>query len=152
MKSANVFDDADFENLRKRIQSLGPHYPRKWGKMNLCQMLMHCNKQIDLARGLLKTDRMEGHPMMRSGLSKWLLFYVIPWPKGASTPSNMETSGMPTDGVQLNQEKEKLLKGLEEVRNVKELGIHPFFGRLSHKEWGRLIWKHMDHHLKQFSA
>ena len=29
---------------------------------------------------------------------------------------------------------------------------HPFFGELSLEEWGRLQWKHLDHHLRQFSV
>ncbi len=27
---------------------------------------------------------------------------------------------------------------------------HPVFGRLSVDDWGRLSWKHLDHHLRQF--
>ena len=27
---------------------------------------------------------------------------------------------------------------------------HSFFGRLSGDEWGRLMYKHLDHHLRQF--
>jgi hypothetical protein len=30
--------------------------------------------------------------------------------------------------------------------------VHPFFGRLSGDEWGRLIYKHLDHHLRQFGV
>jgi hypothetical protein len=29
---------------------------------------------------------------------------------------------------------------------------HPFFGPLSPGEWDRLMWKHIDHHLRQFGA
>jgi hypothetical protein len=30
--------------------------------------------------------------------------------------------------------------------------IHPFFGPLTHAGWGRLAWKHLDHHLRQFGC
>jgi hypothetical protein len=30
--------------------------------------------------------------------------------------------------------------------------IHSFFGRFSGGEWGRLTYKHLDHHLRQFGA
>ena len=30
--------------------------------------------------------------------------------------------------------------------------VHGFFGRLSGDEWARLMYKHLDHHLRQFSA
>jgi len=29
---------------------------------------------------------------------------------------------------------------------------HPFFGTLSADEWGKLTWKHIDHHLRQFGV
>ncbi len=29
---------------------------------------------------------------------------------------------------------------------------HSFFGRLSGKEWGELMYKHIDHHLQQFGV
>jgi hypothetical protein len=30
--------------------------------------------------------------------------------------------------------------------------VHPTFGPLSPEEWGRLCWKHCDHHLAQFGV
>jgi len=30
--------------------------------------------------------------------------------------------------------------------------IHSFFGRFIGGEWGRLTYKHLDHHLRQFGA
>jgi hypothetical protein len=29
---------------------------------------------------------------------------------------------------------------------------HAFFGKLSGREWGELMYKHLDHHLRQFGA
>lgn len=29
---------------------------------------------------------------------------------------------------------------------------HPFFGRLTPEEWAILMYKHLDHHLRQFGA
>ncbi|WP_424351099.1 DUF1569 domain-containing protein [Lutimonas sp.] len=30
--------------------------------------------------------------------------------------------------------------------------MHPFFGELNREEWARLVYKHLDHHLKQFGG
>ena len=30
--------------------------------------------------------------------------------------------------------------------------VHDFFGPLSYEELGAFVWKHADHHLKQFRA
>jgi hypothetical protein len=29
---------------------------------------------------------------------------------------------------------------------------HAFFGKLSGREWGELMYKHIDHHLQQFGV
>ena len=29
---------------------------------------------------------------------------------------------------------------------------HPFFGKLTPEQWGKGIYKHLDHHLKQFDV
>jgi hypothetical protein len=29
---------------------------------------------------------------------------------------------------------------------------HGFFGKITPKQWGETQWKHLDHHLRQFSA
>jgi hypothetical protein len=30
--------------------------------------------------------------------------------------------------------------------------VHPYFGPLTPGDWGRLCWKHLDHHLRQFGC
>jgi hypothetical protein len=30
--------------------------------------------------------------------------------------------------------------------------VHPMFGPLSPEQWGRLCWKHLNHHLVQFGV
>ncbi|MCP3915760.1 MAG: DUF1569 domain-containing protein [bacterium] len=46
---------------------------------------------------------------------------------------------------------------LELVEQYGEHGVqtrepHPFFGPLTSEEWSRLMWKHLDHHLRQFGV
>ena len=44
------------------------------------------------------------------------------------------------------------------VRLISEVGLgkangrYPAFGSLNGKEWGRIAWKHFDHHLRQFGV
>lgn len=30
--------------------------------------------------------------------------------------------------------------------------VHPLFGKLPGKQWGRLAYRHLDHHLRQFGV
>ena len=29
---------------------------------------------------------------------------------------------------------------------------HPFWGKMNNEDWNKLMWKHIDHHLRQFGA
>jgi hypothetical protein len=40
----------------------------------------------------------------------------------------------------------------ERVGRGSARAVHPAFGPLSPEEWGRLCWKHLDHHLRQFGV
>jgi hypothetical protein len=33
-----------------------------------------------------------------------------------------------------------------------EWGLHPMFGKMTRAEWGKLVYIHVDYHLRQFSA
>lgn len=55
-----------------------------------------------------------------------------------------------------NDEKQNLLKTLDEYRKAFESGNlpdhHVLFGKMTKKDWGFLEYKHLNHHLKQFSV
>jgi len=69
--------------------------------------------------------------------------------------------GLPTDptfvmtGSEKNFETEKR-KLLEMIHNFSSENIagerHPVFGKLTKENWSKAIWKHLDHHLKQFGV
>lgn len=49
------------------------------------------------------------------------------------------------------QQKEKWVSLLEGYRHPgSTTHIHPFFGKISREQTGRLAYKHNDHHLRQF--
>ena len=147
----NIQVETDYANLRKRIMSLSASSSRKWGKMDIQQMIVHCTAQLKLAVGEISTQE-QGSYFMRSGLGKWIIFSNLPWPKGVKTPGaiNVETNNFLLTDIEI--EKTDLLNYLEKVKNEEQLKPHPFFGNLNRKEWARLIYKHLDHHLKQFSS
>ena len=147
----NILNEADYAEITYRIQNLSETNSRLWGNMNMQQMLLHCTTQLKLALGEI-SHKQQGPSLMRSKLGKWLLFSNIPWPKGAVTPGemNMETTTLSQTEIEI--EKRELLIYLEKVKKQTHLKAHPFFGKLDRKEWARLIYKHLDHHLKQFGS
>ena len=82
---------------------------------------------------------------------KQLILYVIPFPKGAMTAQELlVASPQPFDAG-----RSELLALLERLAAGPQEGPgpeHPLFGPLSRQEWGALMHKHLDHHLRQFGA
>jgi hypothetical protein len=33
-----------------------------------------------------------------------------------------------------------------------KLTVHPFWGPMSDEDWNKLMWNHIDHHLRQFGV
>jgi hypothetical protein len=147
----NIFNETDFVALVQRINNLTANSNRQWGKMNLTQMLEHCALQLKRALTIVPAATAEGPVLYRTVIGRWMALYLVPWPKGSTTPSdmNMEKNDVTVKG--LENEKTQLLHLLQQVRRKNSFGVHPFFGALNKKDWGRLIWKHLDHHLKQFN-
>lgn len=147
----NILNEADYVEITNRIQNLSETNSRLWGNMNMQQMLSHCTTQLKLALGEI-SHKQQGPSLMRSKLGKWLLFSMIPWPKGAETPTEMNVEIASFSLADIEIEKRELLDYLAKVRQQAHLKAHPFFGALNRKEWARLVYKHLDHHLKQFGS
>lgn len=148
--ASNIFSSADYQGILQRINSLKKDHPRQWGTMNLNQMLEHCSIQLKLGLGKIEQTDYEGPAIQQTWLGRWSFLYLIPWPKGLPTPSKMEMMKNNVPFGEFEAEKSHLIELLGEVQEKPNLKPHPFFGPLTKKDWGRLIWKHLDHHLKQF--
>ena len=88
--AANIFNEADYAAIKNRINQLNAQSQRQWGQMSLPQALEHCSIQLKKALGIIPETAYEGPAMYRTSVGRWLLFYAMPWPKGASTPSQMD--------------------------------------------------------------
>jgi Protein of unknown function (DUF1569) len=148
----NIFNEADYVAVVQRINNLTANSNGQWGKMNLTQMLEHCTLQLKRALSIAPAAKAEGPALYRTVIGRRMALYVVPWPKGSATPSdmNMEINGV--DVMDFEKERNQLLALLQQVRQNDNFGAHLFFGPLNKKDWGRLIWKHLDHHLRQFNA
>jgi hypothetical protein len=145
----NIFNDTDFNNIVNRIKLISKESERQWGQMSIEEMLAHCVTQLRMALGEV-TSQPQGSFVMRTAIGKWLAFSDIPWPKNSNTPIEMNVKKSSIQIKPIEREKEELVHYLNLTRNSSQLTPHPFFGALTKKEWGQLIYKHLDHHLKQF--
>lgn len=148
MKS--IDNQTDYNELAGRINNLTDIHLRKWGKMTLQQMLVHYTTQLQIALSEIP-GRLQGLWIMRTVLGKSIGLGKIPRPKGSATPREMNVEKNNFAPADIESEKRLLLHYLERVRSTESLQLHPFFGVLSKQEWRRLMYKHIDHHLKQCS-
>lgn len=148
MKS--LFNNSDTQDILKRIDKLQPSTPAQWGKMRVEQMLTHCQRPFKVAFGEL---------VLKRGLIGILFGGTAKKQLGGPTPFKPNLPTHPkfvvADERTFNEEKEKLVlyinqfsKGPSSIK----LDLHPFFGKMTSQEWDNLMWKHLDHHLRQFGA
>jgi hypothetical protein len=60
-----------------------------------------------------------------------------------------------SDSASFGVEKDSLVMWLERFISVSEnlsYKPHPFLGKMNREEWGILVHKHIDHHLRQFGV
>ncbi len=68
-------------------------------------------------------------------------------------PVDMDQAHHGTPSTGLEADKLLLLHLIEQYRQTPDdtlLPPHPMFGKLSREQWGRFIYVHLDHHLRQF--
>jgi hypothetical protein len=82
---------------------------------------------------------------------KQLIIYVAPFPKGAPTAPELLTRA-PREWTSDVADVQALLNRAARTATTDGWPEHPAFGALSKRAWGVLIYRHMDHHLKQFGA
>jgi len=147
----SLFDPADREALSRRIAALEPTAMRQWGKMDPAQMLLHCAIGLEAATGI--------RPMKQVFLGKLITPFIRGLvlgkrPFGKNSPT--DPSFVVSDARDFEVERARLATLIDRFIQrgpqsaAKE--THAFFGRLSGDEWGRLMYKHLDHHLRQFGV
>ncbi|NMO98184.1 DUF1569 domain-containing protein [Paenibacillus lemnae] len=147
----NIFAKKHTDEIVTRIKQLRPDSQPLWGKMNAAQMLAHCSAFQDIATGNMTSSR--------SWLGVVIGKFVKPmFYNDKSVPQNMSTIPdiMITDEREFQKERETLIQKLIAFQHHGPekctAQTHPFFGKLSPEEWGKGIYKHLDHHLKQFGV
>jgi hypothetical protein len=90
-------------------------------------------------------------PLLRYPPMKQLILYYLPFPKGAPTAPELLARKPGEWTVEIGQLRDQLDQFVRRGPAA-TMRVHPVFGRLSGKAWGTLVYRHMDHHLKQFGV
>jgi len=146
----NLFNASDTEGILTRLEKLGPDAQRQWGKMNVNQMLAHCNASLETAMGLNSPEKLNIFLRFIGKMLKGKYFGEKPFIKNSQTDPTYIITGNPD----FQTEKDKVMSQIRGFSNGGHAKctqqVHVFFGPLTPEEWAIMQWKHFDHHLRQF--
>jgi hypothetical protein len=147
----SLFEPTTAASIANRINTLTPASQALWGKMNVAQMLAHCEIGLQTATGEKKLPRIFIGRLL-SPFFKSFFFNEKPFSKNSPT----DKAFVFTDERDFEAEKKKLLLTLDRFVKGGEANCtshpHSFFGKLTPAQWGIGLYKHLDHHLRQFGA
>ena len=144
---STLLDSSDRATILQRLRRLEPGSRPGWGTLTAGRMVCHLADSLRVGLGDVKAKRVD--TLASRTLIKWLVVYspVKPPPGKIQTAPEMLVSA-PTSWAQDLATLEALLARTATPSSA----THPFFGPLPPDGWGRLGWKHVDHHLRQFGC
>jgi len=144
-----IWQPEAYEELLSRAARLQPNAPAQWGKMNCSRMLTHVTDGLRMVNGDLQV-RPKMTPLKFTPI-KQLIIHWLPFPKGAPTaPELLARTPGDWDG-EVSAFKTALQQFTARAQQ-QQWPEHPAFGKLSAKDWGVLVYRHIDHHFKQFGV
>jgi len=143
-----IWQEETRDELRRRLGALRPDAPPRWGRFSALQMLAHLADSVRMALGDLEVAPVK-LPIRYPPL-KQLIVYWLPFPKNAPTSPEL-VARRPADWEHERNAAGSLLERLASPPDGPR-PEHPAFGRLSEQAWGVLVYRHYDHHLRQFGV
>jgi hypothetical protein len=147
-----IFDAEARDELLERLARLAPDSPREWGKMTPSQMMEHTARVLEMATS-------PEQPMKQIFLGKalsWIFKNKFlgpePFRKNAPTGPDYVIKDEPDFDATRSRLNELIAVFHSRGSDGLDGNVHPFFGRLSGKQWGETQYKHVDHHLRQFGV
>jgi len=147
MKS--LFEAETCQDILKRLDKLDENAQAQWGKMTVGQMAWHC--QIPLMVAVRnKPPKKKPNPFIALFFKK-SLYNDRPWRKNLPTAPFAKAR----EPKNLEEELPRLKQLVSEVHDLKDRehwNPHPIFGNMTAEQWGKMQYKHLDHHLTQFGV
>ena len=148
----NIFEHNNAQEVIRRIEKLAPTSTGLWGRMNVSQMLAHCNVTYELVYE-------NKHPKPNFFMGLILKVFVKQKVVNAKPfARNLRTAPifLIKESKNFDVEKKRLTNY---ILKTAQLGASHFdgkkshaFGKLNKDEWNNMFYKHLDHHLCQFGV
>jgi hypothetical protein len=148
----NLFEPARVEEVKQRVAQLNPESEHLWGKMNAPQAVAHCSAGLEMALGDKLLPRKLVGVLIGRVIKPLALRDDEPMRRNSPTAEGLIVQ----DERDLARERERLCALIDRFAAAGPQGCtthpHSFFGRLTPNEWAILMYKHLDHHLRQFGV
>jgi len=148
MKS--IFDKVTRDELTSRINNLDENKTAQWGKMNVGQMLEHCVRAEEHYSGRVVYKRTLLSYIFGKVALKNILKDETPLQHNMPTKPEFVVTEASND---IASGKEKWIALINSYEQYKEPQYtHFFFGPMTKEQLGHMVYKHADHHLRQFNS
>jgi hypothetical protein len=148
----SLFARACVDEVQQRLSRLQPEQPRQWGKMNPAQMLAHCSLGLEMAAGEIRPPRALVGRILGPVIKPMAFREAEPMRRNSPTAKELVIK----DDRDFETERKRLSGLIDRFAAAGPTGCtahpHAFFGSLTPDEWAVLMYKHLDHHLRQFGA
>jgi hypothetical protein len=148
----NIFDPSRAEEITGRITPLTPPPPRPGGTLTAAHMLAHCSSGIEMATGTILPKRVFLGRILGPIIKPLALKNDDPMRRNSPTAKELlvpDARDLPTEQARLTG-----LINRFAAAGPSSCTTHPhaFFGPLTPDQWAILMYKHLDHHLRQFGV
>ena len=120
--------------------------------MNAPQMVCHLIDALRLPLGDIPCTVKPGP--LSSKFARWLIISVLPIPPARTRTTREFRTTAPgdwsADVATLTATLDRFCRQGQD--SSARWNVHPTFGELDRKQWGKLAAKHVDHHLRQFGV
>lgn len=150
-----IFDIEQQRLIVERIRLLTAENKPQWGKMNIYQMSMHCRRWSDWIHG---KGEFGHHTYKQDFLGKLFGKMAL---KNTVKDDRVMGKNLPAGFLAIKDkrshditiEKDKWIQSVKDYEHFSnERFVHDFFGKMTKEQIGIFVYKHFDHHLRQFGV
>lgn len=153
--TTGLWDSAKRQEILERMGRLTPQSERQWGSMQVTEMLAHQIDCLEVALGHKDANFPENASayFLANPVGRWLVIDApMPWPRGKIKGPRVfftgESSGFDADVARIRE----LIEEFAGRDSRSDFGRSPLLGKLSGKNWAKLLYRHFDHHWCQFGV
>jgi hypothetical protein len=142
------------DELIKRLDRITPDSARHWGNLSAAEMFCHLGDVSDAVLGRRQAGTSKAKQLPKP--IAWLLINTaLPFPKGIETRPGVDPRKDGSRPADFAADRKRAADGLRALSAAPDDTFPPQhfrFGTMTPQRWHRFLFKHTDHHLRQFGV